>query len=135
MTNFKKTYKKLYKNYNKKLKQLHKQSFKYLDDPVEYFVTYLKFMRDYHLLTKSCTDDLEQENLELTSLVTAIAEYEQSKSCITKYYKIENGVTIRLADDEETTLRNYSEEKAFHWDAFWSLIKLSLEGWSMHAKF
>ena len=53
MEEFKINYKQLYKAYKKRLKKLHKTSSLSLDKSLELFVTRLKFVRDYFLLTES----------------------------------------------------------------------------------
>jgi hypothetical protein len=134
MKNFKKQHKKLYTCYKKRLKNLHKQTLS-TADPTEYFVTYLKLLRDYYLLTGPALTEITQDQFELSSLIAAISEYEKSQSCIYKYYKVENGVAIRkVAGTEEEILEKFSAEKAFHWDAFWNLVKLGLESWVVNAK-
>lgn len=134
MKNFKKQYKKLYKTYTKRLKTLHKQSLK-SQDPTEYFVTYLKLLRDYYLLTGPLVTEITEDQFELASLVTAISEYEKATSCINNYYLVENGVATRIIEGtDEEVLEKFSAEKAFHWDAFWNLVKLGLESWVTNAK-
>ena len=67
MTEFNKEYKKLYNSYNKKLLAEHKLSFSTLDNNMKYFITYLKYLRDYYLLTDSIaqaekiSDESEEE--------------------------------------------------------------------------
>lgn len=130
MTEFKKTHKKLFKSYEKKLGELHKKSLNSSFDPTDYFVTYLKLLRDYYLLSSPYAKTIGEEQFELVSLITAISEYEQYRDCINKYYKIENGVATRLLpEDDKTVLEKYSQEKSFHWEAFWNLVKASIESW------
>lgn len=130
MLNFKKNYRKLYKSYKKRLKNLNSSNIKSWQDPTEYFVTYLKMMRDYRLLSTPDVNKLGEEDPSFAALVTAISEYEQSQTCFLKYYKVENGAISRIAGtDEETTLKKYSQEKLFHWEAFWNIVKMSIEDW------
>jgi hypothetical protein len=134
MENFRKQHKKLFTSYKKRLKTLHKQTLT-SNDPLNYFVTYLKLLRDYYLLTGPQTTEIGQDQFELASLIAAITEYEKSQSCIYNYYKIENGVAIRVVEGTEAEiLEKFSTEKAFHWEAFWNLVKLSLESWVTNAK-
>lgn len=129
MRDFKNKHKKLYRSYGKRLEKLHKDSFED-HNPTEYFVTYLRLLRDYHLLASPYLESIGEDSFELASLLTAISEYEKSQTCFHKYYKVENGVTSRLIEGtEEEVMTKYSKEKAFHWDAFWNLVKLSLESW------
>lgn len=133
MTTFKQKHKKLCKSYKKYLKQLNGELSSQLQDPTTYFVTYLKLLRDYHLLS---SDAPNEQNLELASLVTAIAEYERSQTCISNYYIIENDVLTRRPEfTEEQALQSYQAEKLQHWEAFWGLVKLSVESWVPNAEF
>ncbi len=133
MTEFKKNHKKLYKSYKKYLKQLNNELSAGLQDPTVYFVSYLKLLRDYHLLSMPEPDE---QNLTLASLITAIAEYERSQTCISNYYIIDNGVLTRRPEyTEEAAMQSFQKEKLQHWDTFWGLVKLSIESWVPDAKF
>jgi hypothetical protein len=134
MKQFRKQHKRIYASYKKRLRALHKQTLD-LNDPTEYFVTYLRLLRDYYLLTGQKTTEIRQDQFELSSLIAAISEYEKSQSCIHNYYKVDNGVVSRIIDGtEEEILEKYSTEKAFHWDAFWNLVRLGLESWVTNVK-
>lgn len=133
MIDFKHKHKKLCKSYKQRLSQLNKELSTNMQDPTTYFVTYLKLMRDYYLLT---SENPKEQNLELASLITAIAEYERSQTCITNYYIIENGVLTRRPEfTEEEALKCYQAEKIQHWEAFWRLVTLSIESWAPNVKF
>lgn len=135
MTNFNKEYKKLYKNYNKKLKQLHKESFATSDTPIYYFITYLQFLRDQHLLISPFTEKLGEDNVNLASIVAALSEFQKYESCIHKYYQIEgNTLTRRPEYSEEEAKTKYMEEQSKHWEAFWNIVKLCIEGWGLNAQ-
>lgn len=130
MLKFKKNYKKLYKSYKKLLKDLNFSNINSWQDPTKYFIAYLKMIRDYRLLATSDITKIEENDAGLAALITAISEYELSQSCFFKYYKVENGIVSRIVDtDEETTLKKYSQEKLFHWEAFWNIVKMSIEDW------
>jgi hypothetical protein len=87
-------------------------------------------IRDYRLLSTPDINKIREEDPSLAALITAISEYEQSQSCVLKYYKVENGAISRIATtDEETTLKKYSQEKLFHWETFWDIVKMSIEDW------
>ncbi len=130
MTDFKKTHKQLFNSYQKKLAELHETSLNTDLDPTAYFVTYLKLLRDYYLLTSPYSKNIGEEQFELVSLITAISEYEKYTDCVNKYYNIHNGaITRKSGEDAAATLEKYSKERAFHWDAFWNLVKVGLESW------
>lgn len=122
--------------YKRQLQQIHQTSFENFQSPLDYFITYLRFMRDAYLLQTTNIDTIGQENLELAALVTALSEYEKSEQCFHKYYKETNGVVARLCPEEsdEETLSKYSKEKAFHLNAFWSLVRLNIENWGTNVK-
>jgi len=130
MNNFKKNYKQLCKNYNRKLKELHKVNFNSLNNNLEYFVTYLKYMRDYYILTEPLPTD--KENLKVTALVTAVGAYEKYRSCKDKYYCTkEDGTEEALIEGTpEEVKTKYELERNFHWNCFWSLVSLNIESWT-----
>ena len=90
MKNFKNKYKKLYKSYKLLLKKLYLESIGFNKTPLDYFVAYLEFLRDQHLLMSPLTENIGTGNVRLASLVAALTEYQQYKTCITNYY-IVNG--------------------------------------------
>ena len=133
MADFKKDYTKLYKNYGARLKAIHKKSFSSGQTPLDYFVTYLQFLRDKCLLVSPLTETLGLDNINLTSLVAALSEYQQYEECIEKYYIIDNGVAVRRPDfSEEEANYKFQEERLQHWEAFWELVKVCIEGWNTH---
>ena len=129
MKNFKNTNKKLFNSYKKRLKALIKAGDP-TSNPLGYFIEYLKMLRDYYLLTSEYCAEISLDNFELASLTTAISEYEKSQTCISNYYKIENGTNIRIAEGtEEEVMERYSKERAFHWESFWKLVAIGFESW------
>lgn len=136
MTNFKKEYKKLYKIYKKRLRKLHEYEYDLMQPPIHYFVTYLQFLRDRLLLESPLTEKLGEDNIELASIVSALDEYEKYTTCIYKFYNVENGVITRKAEfSEEEAKAKYQEEHTYHWEAFWNLVKLCIDGWGADVKF
>ena len=131
---FKKEFKQLYKAYDKVLKKDHAESVKKLTNNMDYFIDYLKFMRDYYILTEPLILESGEENLRIASLATAISEYEQYQTCIHKYYGFEGQQIVHKADStREDVQQQYNIEKAFHWNNFWELVKLNMEDWMPHA--
>mgnify|MGYP006873014395 CR=1 FL=1 len=131
MRNFKKDFKRLCVCYDKKLRKCHKDSFNALNNNMEYFITYLKYLRDYYILTDQLTTENGENDIKVTSLIAAISEYEKSQSCINNYYKPDG---TRLTDeDEKEVLEKYNKEKAFHWSHFWQLVMLNIESWTANA--
>jgi hypothetical protein len=112
MNEFKTEYKKLYKKYNKKLKQLHQFKFETFLNSTEYFITYLKFLRDYYILTESLILNSGEENLKIATLATAIAEYEKYQTCVNNYYT-SNGLR-KIEGTAEEVQTKYNSEKKFH---------------------
>jgi hypothetical protein len=133
MTNFKKKHRTLYKNYDKRLKAIHKESFEAGNAPLDYFVTYLQFLRDQRLLTSPLAAEGDSNNIELTSIVAALSEYQYYKECIENYYVIENNVVVHKPEfTEEEARTKFQEERLKHWEAFWNLVKLCIEGWEIN---
>ena len=132
MTEFNKKYKELYDSYNKKLLAEHKLSFSTLDNNMGYFITYLKYLRDYYLLTDSNAQLEDPINVKTATLVAAIDEYEQYINCVNNYYKLNGNKVERISDEpEEEVAKKYNLEKKFHWTNFWQLVMTNIEGWSI----
>ena len=132
MTEFNKEYKKLYNSYNKKLLAEHKLSFSTLDNNMKYFITYLKYLRDYYLLTDSVAQVEDAVNVKTATLVAAVNEYEKYVNCINNYYKLNGNIAEKISDEsEEEVAKKYNLEKNFHWTNFWQLVMTNIEGWSI----
>lgn len=132
MTEFNKEYKKLYNSYNKKLLAEHKLSFSTLDNNMKYFITYLKYLRDYYLLTDSTAQVEDTVNVKTATLVAAVNEYEKYVNCINNYYKLNGNIAEKISDEsEEEVAKKYNLEKKFHWTNFWQLVMTNMEGWSI----
>lgn len=132
MTEFNKEYKKLYNSYNKKLLAEHKLSFSTLDNNMKYFITYLKYLRDYYLLTDSVAQSEDTVNVKTATLVAAVNEYEKYVNCINNYYKLNGNIAEKISDEsEEEVAKKYNLEKKFHWTNFWQLVMTNIEGWSI----
>ena len=132
MTEFNKEYKKLYNSYNKKLLAEHKLSFSTLDNNMKYFITYLKYLRDYYLLTDSTAQAEDAVNVKTATLVAAVNEYEKYVNCINNYYKLNGNIAEKISDEsEEEVAKKYNLEKKFHWTNFWQLVMTNIEGWSI----
>ena len=132
MTEFNKEYKKHYNSYNKKLLAEHKLSFSTLDNNMKYFITYLKYLRDYYLLTDSAAQLEDSVNVKTATLVAAVNEYEKYVNCINNYYKLNGNIAEKISDEsEEEVAKKYNLEKKFHWTNFWQLVMTNIEGWSI----
>ena len=132
MTEFNKKYKELYNSYNKKLLAEHKLSFSTLDNNMKYFITYLKYLRDYYLLTDSVAQSEDAVNVKTATLVAAVNEYEKYVNCINNYYKLNGDIAEKISDEsEEEVAKKYNLEKKFHWTNFWQLVMTNMEGWSI----
>ena len=132
MTEFNKEYKKLYNSYNKKLLAEHKLNFSTLDNNMSYFITYLKYLRDYYLLNDNTAQLEDNINVKTATLVAAVDEYEKYINCINNYYKLNGNIAEKISDEsEEEVAKKYNLEKNFHWTNFWQLVMTNIEGWSI----
>ncbi len=130
MDRFTQEFKQLYRTYDKRLKKDHEINFKNLTNSMDYFVTYLKFMRDYYILTEPLILDNGEENLKIASLATAVSEYEKYQNCEHNYYGFDGTKVIYKVDGtREEVQQQYNTEKTFHWNSFWNLVKLNMEDW------
>ena len=132
MTEFNKEYKELYNSYNKKLLAEHKLNFSTLDNNMSYFITYLKYLRDYYLLNDNIAQLEDAINVKTATLVAAVDEYEKYINCINNYYKLNGNIAEKISDEsEEEVAKKYNLEKNFHWTNFWQLVMTNIEGWSI----
>ena len=132
MTEFNKEYKELYNSYNKKLLTEHKLNFSTLDNNMSYFITYLKYLRDYYLLNDNIAQLEDTINVKTATLVAAVDEYEKYINCINNYYKLNGNIAEKISDEsEEEVAKKYNLEKNFHWTNFWQLVMTNIEGWSI----
>lgn len=128
--NFDKTFIPLQKAYKLKLQEQLNKNINELSSPMDYFITYLKFLRDYHLYETQ--DSLEEtiKDVKIISIMTAIEEYEKFQNCIHNYYNVSKQTISRKENySEEEASTKYANEKKFHWNAFWNLINLNMESW------
>lgn len=128
MNQLKQKYKQLFKHYDKELKKCHKINFSAGDQNLDYFVTYLRYLRDSYLLTL----DINLKDPKIISLCQAIGEYEGYSTCINKYYEVSDKMikSIDTKKSKEEIQKEYQTEKAAHWKIFWSLICNYMESWT-----
>lgn len=96
--------KQLNKAYKKSFNTLNKAIFQSKTAGLNIFIEHLKYLRDSMIL--AANDDLEKvskTNAKLTTIITAIAEYEASI--------------------------NSTEQRIFHWNNFCELVKQNMEDW------
>jgi hypothetical protein len=95
-------------NMKNQLKQLNKAYCKRLNkvDGLEYFIEYLKYLRDYSIINVESAEVLKASS-KVTALIVTISEFE--------------------------AYRDSTEEKQrkFHWINFWELVKLNMEEWQV----
>lgn len=128
MKTFKKEFKELCKAYEQQLKKYHTLNFEGVTNSMDYFVTYLKFMRDYYILTEPLVAENGEENLKIASLATAISAYTRYQTCKSWCDSLEAS-----ANTDETLLKKYTTEKDFHWNSFWNILRLNMEAWNTNA--
>lgn len=109
MKTFKKEFKDLYKAYEQQLKKYHTLNIEGITNSMDYFVTYLKFMRDYYILTEPLVTENGEENLKIASLATAISAYNKYQTCKSWCDSLEVS-----ANKDEILLKKYNTEKKFH---------------------
>ena len=101
--------------YNEKLLAEHKANFSVFNNNLDYFITYLKFLRDYYLLTAKNKNANDEIGVATATLVAACSEYEKYINCIGNYYKLNGNTIERITDEpEEEVAKKYNLEKKFH---------------------
>ena len=123
--------KKLQAHYDKKLRKCHKDCLRSFGNGLDYFINYLRYLRDYYTLSGKLENVGESNDVRMMALVAAISEYEKSQTCIRNYYR-EDGVRL-LDESPADVLEKYNKEKATHWGYFWQLVMLNIESWTANA--
>lgn len=129
MNSFKKQFKELYKFYDKELKKCHEINFKNLNNNLDYFITYVRFMRDYYILTENVYDPIQ--NQKIYYLCLAVQEYDAYYNCIYDYYNISKNI-VEIKDKTKTKAEvdeEYRAEMNKHINNFWLIVKDNIEGW------
>lgn len=129
MKEFRKKYKKLYKVYINKLKKLQKTDKISIENYLEQFIIYLKFLRDYFILTElSLNEDGTVKNHKINTINAAISEYDQYlASCNNIEWLQKHG-----DDKAEDSLNKYTIEKQIHWNYFWEIVKQNSIFWEVN---
>lgn len=122
-------YKSLYSFYRKALLKCHKQQLKYVITDLDYFVLYLRYMRDYYTLSLDISEI--PSNFPLAALTVALSEYNLYFTCLMHYYTISsNGIESKFPElTEEELQKQYRIEQQEHWDRFWNIINNNIETW------
>ena len=122
MPEFKKDFKSLYTAYDNQLQKQNKAGLENFG--LDHFITYLKFMRDYYILTEPLISKDGTENIKIATLATAITTYDKYQVCDSLCKTIKNNT-----QENEALLNKYIKEKEFQWHTFWNLIRLNMENW------
>lgn len=119
--------------YGKRLLAEHKANFCSLNNGLSYFITYLRFLRDYYTLSEPNGENNVGDELKMASLTAAVSEYDSYRTCIAKYYKQVGNAIEKTADGtDEEVLKRYNSEREFHWVKFWQLVMTNIEGWTVN---
>ena len=114
---FDKEFKPIANGYNEKLLSCHYEAFNKAEKPIEYIANYIKFLRDYYLITTPDDDNTEETAMKVSNLMAAAAEYEH-------YTELKDALNEKgLAED---TVKKYREEKSASWKNFIQLLAINL---------
>lgn len=128
--------KKIKKAYNKRFKSVVKDSTKHLDACLDFFVSYLHYIRDLYL-AKIPLSETTVSNPAFTMLCAAITEFDAYlESTIYAYMLKELNIPDNKTEDVEknaadfkATEIKYNTELKLHWTAFWKLCSLYFNDW------
>ena len=128
--------KKIKNTYNKRFKLAVKDSVKHTDFGLDFFVSYLHYIRDLYL-AKIPLAETTVSNLAFTMLCTAITEFDAYLESAVYAYMLKelNTPDTRVNVDEknisdlEATEKKYNTELKLHWTAFWKLCSLYFNDW------
>lgn len=131
MKPFNRKYRKLCTYYKKELSKYHKTRANNAVNLLNYFITYIRGLRDFYLLNSSLEKDLTQDRI-FQSLCIAVDKYELYNSCIDKYYTVNERQVAEPIDktlSKEEVLSKYQAEKMLHWKHFWQIVMENIESW------
>ena len=128
--------KKIKKAYNKRFKSVVNDFAKHSDTGLDFFVSYLHYIRDLYLAKIPLTETAVS-NLAFTMLCTAITELDAYLESAVYAYMLKelNTPDTGVKDDEknisdlEATEKKYNTELKLHWTAFWKLCSLYFNDW------
>lgn len=114
---FDKEFKPIADGYNEKLLSCHYEAFNKAEKPIEYIANYIKFLRDYYLITTPEDDNTEETAIKVSNLMAAVVEYD-------RYTELKEALNKKeLAED---IAKKYQEEKNTHWKNFIQLLAINL---------
>lgn len=116
--------KKLFREYQKRLNKLNRIGIKDTEIGFEYFITFLRSIRDKLILATDA--DKIDTDMTVQTICSAINEYNLIDACADKYFKMIDETT----DLSEEIQRKYTEEKRKHETMFWSLVSANLQMWT-----
>lgn len=131
MKPFNRKYRKICTYYKKELDKCHKTRQNNANNLLDYFITYIRGLRDFYLLNSKLEKDLAQDRI-FQSLCIAVDKYELYNTCFEKYYTVnERGVNeaIDKTISKEEVLFKYQTEKELHWRHFWQVVMENIESW------
>lgn len=114
---FDKEFKIIVDGYNEKLLSCHYEAFNKAEKPIEYIANYIKFLRDYYLITTPEDDNTEETAIKVSNLMAAVVEYDH-------YIELKN--MLNEKELAENTIKKYQEEKSTHWKNFIQLLAINL---------
>ena len=117
---FKKDFKKIYDSYNETLIDCHNFNYSNIYNPMSYLATYLKFMRDYYLLTTPEDDTSEETNTKVSAIMAACDFYDQYTAIKAK---------LKAGNIDEETTKKMTESQNNLRQKFWQLVALNMEDW------
>ena len=114
---FNKEFKPIVDGYNAKLLSCHYEAFNKAEKPIEYIANYIKFLRDYYLITTPEDDNTEETAIKVSNLMAAVVEYD-------RYTELKD--TLKKKELSEDIAKKYQEEKDTHWKNFIQLLAINL---------
>ena len=128
--------KKIKNTYNKRFKSAVKDFTKHPDACLNFFVSYLHYIRDLYL-AKIPLSETTVSSLAFTMLCKAIAEFDAHLEAtlythILKEFDTPDNKTVtaeKNATDFEAAETKYNIELKLHWIAFWKLCSLYFNDW------
>ena len=116
---FKTKFKAVYNCYNEKLLACHNFNIEGVYNPMSYLGTYLKFMRDYYLITTPEDDNSEETNVTVSAIMAACNLYDQLEDC-------KKALKKEMPEEDAKKINNI---KAQIQEKFWQLLALNMEDW------
>ena len=121
------------KAHKRNLNKLNKYNRNLNGSIVDYLIESMRLLRDYYIVKTG--REKNQNNFLITTIQTALDEFDKYYHCIEKYYKNgEKSVEPLITGSAEEVAEKFSSELSQHWKNFWTIVENNIGDWIEYAQ-